>query len=252
MCENFKNQLLSLNDIIQIFKVANLKETPQKLEIYQRAFVHNSFLKNTNYKSYEILEFYGDSVISVVTVQYLFERYGEVLDEGKLSKIKNKIVSTKYLSSFAKYFGLDQFILLSSYLENLEARTNNKIIEDVFEALIAAIAVDLGFSAAKTFFMFCLENLVNYAHILHVNDNYKDRVLNYFQLHGWSHPQYEIDTELGFYHHKTFVVSLLKNADGQSVVICTGVGKTKKQAEMDASFNALKKFNMLKKTNLYI
>lgn len=244
MTFNSNNINLKISDINTILNLAGINDVhPKNISIYQQAFIHKSYLIfDKTHKSYETLEFYGDSIIAVNTVQYLFQRYGDIFDEGKLSKLKNNIVSTAYLSKFAKYFNFGKFVLLSNYVEKLNGRKNINILEDCFEAFIASIQIDIGCKVANQFITFCLDNLINYAKLLYVNTNYKDLALNYFQTNGWSHPKYLIDTELGCHHKKTFVVSIVKSYDNINQIICNGVGKTKKQAEMNASYNALKLF----------
>ena len=264
---NTRNKQLTLKDVRKILEKANISKKPKNIELYQQSFTHKSYVNNkcnvllqhysivqqTNQehkvlltsqpKSYEKLEFYGDSIVAAATVEYLYKRYGEQFDEGQLTKLKNRIVSSTYLAKFAKYFGFSQWIVLSVYVETLYGRSLTRILEDCFEAFIGAISLDVDYGTAKEFMRFCIDNLVDFGKLLSVNDNYKDIVLNNFQIRGWNHPKYEVDTELGPQHRKSFVVNIIKSNPKE--IVCQGVGKTKKEAEMDASYNALVKFGVM-------
>ena len=263
---NIRNKRITLNDVQNIFNSAGIHEKPKTIQYYQQAFTHKSYVIDAQFvnqkkiqsnivplqkKSYETLEFYGDSIIAAATVEYLYKRFPE-FEEGDLTKLKNKVVSANYLSKFGSFYKFSQFILLSNTIENIYGRDTDKILEDVFEAFVAAISHDIGFMNAKKFMQNSLDRLVNFSIILYINENYKDRILNYFQVQGWNHPKYEIDVQLGPQNKKSFVVNLMmnyKNKNGQHVkkIVCKGIGKTKKMAEMNASYNALELFQLLEK-----
>jgi len=275
---NYRNLPIRLCDISNIFDKAKIFDVvPSNLQIYQQAFTHKSYTccnKNNNDKnnkitsnknkifinfqpkSYERLEFYGDAIISAATVEYLFFRYPH-FSEGKLTKLKNKIVSSQYLSQFASFYNFEYFLLISNSIENTFGRNITKILEDTFEAFIAAISIDIDFNTAKKFVINTIDNLVNFAKLIYFNKNYKDRILNYFQINNWNFPIYQIDTQLGPQNYKTFVINLIlqyKNNENKIIekIITQGVGKTKKKAEMHASYNALKYFKLLKKHEQFI
>ena len=275
---NFRNRRIKLYNVEQILQQANIDTTaikPSNIDIYQKSFVHKSYVERnqlitttlkqyyrysnplllleTQPESYECLEFFGDSIVSAATVEYLYLRYADTYDEGSLTKLKNKLVSSSYLSKFAKYFQLNQWLVLSNQMENLYGRNVDRLLEDVFESFVATISLDINYQVAKEFVVFCLENLVDFAQLISSDENYKDRILNQFQLHGLNYPQYSVDTELGPQNKKTFVVNIFSNnasskssdMGGSSIVsIASGVGKTKKEAEMNASFNALQKITI--------
>lgn len=269
---NFRNKRINKNDIKNIFKKAKLSHFKiNDITTYQKAFVHKSYIIrdnsvqsfNTRYglkndqvepqtKSYDTYEFYGDSIVAISTVEYLFERYTD-FNEGELTKLKNMIVSSEYLANFSRYYNLGKFVLISNLVENMFGRNTNNILEDIFEAFVASIAIDVGFLEAKQFVKNTIDILVDFSKLLFVNTNYKDRILNFFQIKGWRYPKYKIIMELGPQNKKTFVVQLLINyynqKRGKNVIktICSGVGKNKKLAEMNASYNALGIYNMLKK-----
>ena len=269
---NKRNIKVTKKDINNILKSININKEINNINIYQKAFTHKSYMKDNTYSLFhdlielnddvvdfqeecnERLEFYGDSIICFVTVRYLFERYPD-FDEGMLTKLKTIIVSRDYLAKFAKSYKFDNFLLLSNHMENIHGRKIDRLLEDCFEAFIGAISKDLGMNVAEEFMIKSIEKCVNFSELLFFNQNYKDRALNYFQMKSWNFPKYEVDCQLGPPTNRTFIVNILKNYkdDNNKWVkeyVCKGYGKTKKDAEQDASLNALKKYNQLDKHEL--
>jgi len=265
---NRRNIKLTLDDIRNILLKANIKKEPNNIEKYQQAFVHKTYVKDSirnlldkvllledsivdlQPNSYETLEFYGDSIVSASTVEYLFNRFPS-FNEGDMTKLKINIISVDYLSKFARYYGFNKFLLLGDTLENIYGRDKDSILEDTFEAFVAAISLDIDYNTAKKFVVSTIDKCVNFTELIHTNKNYKHRILNFFQISGWNFPKYEVDVQLGPPIKRTYVVKLLKNyKDNRNTwvkeEICKGIGKTKKDAEMNASYNALKMFNLLK------
>ena len=122
------------------------------IELYQRAFTHKSALKRYSglTGSYETLEFMGDSVLGFIITKHLFDQY-EKHQEGFLTKARTKMVRGKTLCEISKILGLEKLILMDEKGERNGWNTNEHIMEDVFEALVGAIYLDLGMVHAKQF-----------------------------------------------------------------------------------------------------
>jgi len=119
------------------------------LSLYQRAFTHKSALKRyTLDKTYETLEFMGDSVLGFVITKMLFDKY-ESRQEGFLTKARTKLVRGTTLAEISQRLGLQRFIYVDHKAERNGWAHNAKLGEDVFEALIGAIYLDLGLVHAK-------------------------------------------------------------------------------------------------------
>ena len=112
---NFSNKLVTKPDVIDILKKVNINDfTPNNIKLYQEAFVHSSYNFLEDYKdfekpenclplqekSYETLEFLGDSLLGCMTAEYLFLRF-EGEDEGFMTKIKTRIVNGEQLCYLA-------------------------------------------------------------------------------------------------------------------------------------------------------
>ena len=212
---------------------------------YQRALVHKSIYKAVKryqgndlqeylFQHNERLEFLGDSVLGLIVANYLFHKYPEN-DEGFLTRIKTKLVNGVQLSKLAKQINLGKHILMSNHVENIKGRNSQKILEDAFEAFLAAIFKDLGFDAVNSFVINLIDKL-DFNDIL-FEDNYKDILLKYSQkVFKNCTPEYLLVNTEGPPHNRIFNVIVTINDKRYE----TGSGKSKKQAEQLAAEKTLK------------
>jgi ribonuclease III len=178
------NTLVKLDNITEILFIQGIKNIPNNLELYQQCFVHRSYLykkKNKNCpenivdffpNSNERLEFLGDSIISSIIVTYLFKRYPNS-DEGFLTRLKTDLVKTDALASFSQNIGLAKYLIISKRLENQHMRTSARMLEDLFEAFIAALYLDLGYIVTEQFVITLLEKYVDFEDLVLNDTNYK-------------------------------------------------------------------------------
>jgi len=201
----------------------------KNIELYQRAFTHKSALKRYTGLdgSYETLEFMGDSVLGFVITKHLFDRH-EKQQEGFLTKARTKMVRGRTLCEISKVLGLEKLILMDEKGERNGWNTNEHIMEDVFEALVGAIYLDLGMVHAKKFI---LDSFTKVTTSL-VDDNYKDQLMRWCQALKYPLPEYRVD---GQFNGQFFITVLVDNMEGGS-----GFATTKKQAEQNAAEILLK------------
>lgn len=218
---------------------------PVNIEHYCQAFVHKSIQKYTknnssavNYtkQSYERYEYLGDSVLSLIIANYLFKKYSDKT-EGFLTRIRTKLVNGKTLARFARHLDLGKHILMSSNVEKIDGRNNDRILEDVFEALICAIYLDLGFEKANRFVIRVLEEVIDFKQ-LEEDDNYKDILLRFCQNKMNTTPTYDTIEVNGPPHLREFKVACYI----QGIQYKYGVGKCKKIAEQQAAKFTLQHF----------
>lgn len=206
--------------------VEHIVQMPVKdLSFYTEAFTHKSALQwfGLN-QSYERLEFIGDSVLGLIVTRFLFEKYPRV-QEGFLTRLRTKIVSGKMLCQFARMLSLQNYLLMDIKALSSKWNENDRILEDVFEALLGAIYQDLGLESCKTFLMPFLHNLD--FDLLLEDKNYKDIIMRYCQSKGWNLPTYILE-EQAFKYFKCRVV--INNEAHEC-----GEGSTKKEAEQQAA-----------------
>ena len=134
-------------------------------------------------------------------------------------------------------FGVGKYILLSSNVEKIDGRNNDRILEDVFEALICAIYLDLGFVKAEKFVIDIIERYIVFEQ-LEVDDNYKDILLRFCQGKMNTTPTYNTIELNGPPHNRQFKVACFI----QDIQYKFGDGKCKKLAEQLAAKETLKYF----------
>ena len=213
------------------------------IEIYRRAFTHKSALKKFNLdSSNETLEFMGDSVLGFVITRFLFDKF-EKNQEGFLTRARTKLVRGKTLSDIALKLGLYEWIVMDDKGMRNGWNKNPNILEDVFEALIGAIYMDLGMVHAKHFILRIFNDpaIVDLDYVIRKDDNYKDMLMRWCQARKKDLPEYVVDAS-----DKTrFRVLVYVDKERQGF----GIGTTKKEAEQKAAFFAIKKLNPRKNSN---
>ncbi len=202
-----------------------------------QALTHRSYLhqeKNLNtLDSNERLEFLGDAVLDLWATQVLYNLFPN-FDEGKLSNLHSLTIGKNNLSVVAKKLGLDQQILLSSAEERNGGRTNPSILEDAFEAVVGAIYLDSGMDSVNKFLEEnLLPTLIDFSKQVHYKDP-KSYFQELVQAKEGITPHYEIISQSGPDHQKTFKLGAFVG----DRLIATGSGKSKQQAETDASTKA--------------
>ncbi len=200
------------------------------------ALSHSSFANESKhrYRSNERLEFLGDSVLSIVVSDYLFENFTDI-PEGELTKTRATLVCEKALYSFGKTIDLGSFIMLGKGEELAGGRERPSIVADAFEAVIAAIYLDGGMEAARKHIMRFLPDDVLGA-VAEAYDDYKTILQEIVQKNPEEKVEYRLVGESGPDHCKSFTVRVMLNSN----VIGEGTAHSKKSAEQIAAKEALR------------
>jgi ribonuclease-3 len=201
----------------------------KNLSLYQKAFTHKSALKEYEQfnESFETLEFMGDSVLGFIITKFLFDRH-ESKQEGFLTKARTKLVRSETLADIALKLGLNKLVLMDEKGLRNQWNNNPKILEDVFEALVGAIYMDLGLLHTKQFVLRIYQDpkYVDLNSIM-VDDNYKDHLMRYCQVNNLPLPEYRVVAhEDGVF----FIDAMINNQYAGR-----GYAKSKKQAEQNAA-----------------
>ncbi len=204
-------------------------------KLLQEALSHSSYANENkkNLNSNERLEFLGDSVLSIVVSQYLFEHFKH-LPEGELTKIRASLVCEKALFVFAQQIDLGDYILLGKGEEHTGGRERPSILADAFEAVIAAIFLDGGLEAARKHILSFIPKDIDIKKSVAFND-YKTMLQEIIQQNPEEKIEYVTKGQSGPDHDKAFVVQVCLNSN----VIGNGTGRSKKAAEQMAAKEAL-------------
>jgi ribonuclease-3 len=209
------------------------------------ALTHPSLGHETQQRHFDNqrLEFLGDAILQVVITEYLFQNFADQ-PEGQLTKLRSRLVSRDALKAYAAALDLGQFLLMGRGEEASGGRARASTLADGFEALIGAIYLDGGLEKTRKFILAqAQENLAQLAE-KPVDINPKGHLQEFLQSISPQSPVYELISQSGPEHDKTFVVQ----AVWEKIVLGRGSGRSKKQAETAAAVQALELKKWQKKT----
>lgn len=213
-----------------------------ELKLLRQAFTRKSYSEEGNGAHHnEVLEFYGDKALEFVVMKKLSEYYGEITQngkyasdktEGQLTEIKKKLVCKKMLASRIDVLGFAEYLLMGKGDIEQNAQNQDAVKEDLFEAIIGAVALDCEWDAEE------IENVVD--RMLDIeyylengfqdDNNYVDLIQTWCQKKYGELPYYE------FY----------EGDEGYKCSLCLsdefggfeGYGYSKREARMNAAQNA--------------
>jgi len=223
----------------QIESIIDYKFTDKTLLV--KAFTHSSAVDN-RLQSNERLEFLGDAVLALVICQALFEQFSSYL-EGELTKVKSMLVSRGTCARIAKQLGLQKFLKVGKGMTSSRALSGS-LAAGVLETVIAAIYIDGGFDAARSFILKVFGPIIKQADAEHVQGNFKSLLQQYSQEQFNVTPNYILLDEKGPDHNKCFELEV----SIASRHFPSAWGTNKKEAEQRAAFNALVELGVLKET----
>ena len=208
------NILISENEIRTLLKKYGINSPIHNINLYQRAFVHRSYIKRPNLenkqnniiivdrpencmplysKSNERLEFVGDGVLECITKYYLYRRFPKE-NEGFMTEKKIALVKNEAIGKIAQEMGLHKWYILSKHAELKQTRTNLKKLGCLFESFIGAMFLDFnkisvhdddewfsklfvtgpGFQMVQIFIESVFETHVDWIDLIRNDDNYKN------------------------------------------------------------------------------
>jgi ribonuclease-3 len=204
-----------------------------------QALVHRSFVnehKDLKQAHNERLEFLGDSVLGLLTSDFLYHRFPQER-EGALSQLRSRLVDAHACAHYLQKLDLAGFLILGRGETMTEGKTKISILSDAFEALIGALYLDGGLDAVRAFMLKQFHGDIEDT-LGAPSSNFKADFQIYAQKKWQKAPVYRVIQEEGPDHAKHFLVAVF--VDMQEVG--QGSGESKKQAEQQAAKNALEKF----------
>ena len=210
--------------------------TFRRSSLCEAALTHKSWMnetQETERTDNERLEFLGDAVLALVTSDLLMKRFPEQ-PEGDLSKARAAIVNEAGLARVADTLVLGQWIFLGRGEAQAGGRQKRSLLANAFEALVGAIYLDGGFSAAFQ----VVERL--FAPIIAdvpsaTSKDYKSRLQELAQAKLQMAPTYAVLSEQGPDHAKTFEIAILVGEKEYA----RAFGRSKKEAQQNAAERAL-------------
>jgi ribonuclease-3 len=213
-------------DYFNLEKKINYKFKDKKLLV--KSLTHKSYDKINNN---EKIEFLGDRVLGLIIAKKLLEIYPEE-KEGILDKKFASLVNKKTCLQIANDISLEKYILTFNP-KNRKIKVEDKVIADCCEALIGAIYLDKGFSAAENFILTFWSKNIKDSVITQIDPKTK---LQEYSLKKYKKlPTYKIISNTGPRHKPLFKVAV-KLPDTKFYV---GQGSSKKDAEQSAAIICL-------------
>lgn len=212
------------------------------------ALTHSSYsnemrTKNVDIEYNERMEFLGDSVLSIITSQYIFGKFKE-LPEGELTKIRSNTVCEGALHEFSTELALGDYMYLGHGEERNGGRYHKAILADAFEALLAAIYLDGGLAKAEKFLLPYITVKIDKLIKQGRREDYKSLLQQFVQKSQGEILEYVQVGEEGPAHEKCFYFEVRLN----NTTIGKGKGSTKREAEQQSAREALILFGELTET----
>ncbi len=180
------------------------------------------------------LEFLGDAVLQLIITEHLYSLFPREA-EGKLTKLRSRLVSREALRGHAAKLDLGQFLMMGRGEESCGGRERTSTLADAFEALLGAIYLDTNLETARRFLLTLAAADFAQLELEPIDVNPKGHLQETLQAISPRSPVYELLSESGREHEKTFVVRVV----WEGMALGEGLGRSKKQAETAAALEAL-------------
>lgn len=200
--------------------------------LLEQALTHRSFSRNINN---ERLEFLGDSVLSLVISEHIYQRQPQA-SEGDLSRIRASLVKQSALARVARDMELGEFINLGGGELKSGGFRRASILSDTLEAIIGAIYLDSGFDQARASILLLYRKYLESLPDTQSLKDPKTRLQEHLQAQKIDLPDYEVVQTQGQSHEQTFTVSCRIDA---LQIRTNGTGASRKKAEQEAATRAL-------------
>lgn len=186
----------------------------------------------------EQLEFLGDAILGFLVSESLVCRY-PAYREGRLSILKNYLVSASHLHEVAQRIELGEYLLLGRGEELSGGRVKKGLLADAVEALIAAIYLDAGIGEAR---QFVVQHILGAEQELQDNieapfTNFKGALQEIARSLNLPSPRYTVVQEQGPPHARSFTVEVTIGSD----LSAQAEGDSKKSAGQKAAQMVLKR-----------
>ncbi|MFN3396086.1 MAG: ribonuclease III [Thermodesulfovibrionales bacterium] len=221
----------------------NLGYSFKNKDLLIEALTHKSFFhENPDLaRSFnERLEFLGDAVLGCVIASYLFN-HPSLFPESIMSKIKSFVVRGSILYEIALKLDLGAFVRLGKGEEETGGRQKRSILANAMEAVFGAVFIDGGYEKVRKVILNHFEERLNIVITSGQYHDYKTELQEITQTLFGMLPQYKIVSQTGEEHKKVFTIEVIVNGRKMG----SGIGKSKKEAQMMAAREALSRLTKL-------
>ncbi len=181
------------------------------------------------------MEFLGDAILQLIVTEELFRMFPD-FPEGRLTKLRSRVVSRRALARFALAIHLGDYVLLGKGEEATGGRRRLSTLADAFEALIGAVYLDSGAQQARDLVIRLFQTEISSMVTSPEERNPKGELQECLQAIHAEAPSYRIISESGPDHRRVFQAEV----SWRGIFLATGKGKSKKEAEARAAAEALR------------
>jgi ribonuclease III len=226
-------------------------------ELFERALTHSSAIPELRAshsteapseplpQDNEQLEFLGDAVLDMLASEYLLETFPD-WSEGQLSKSRARLVNANALEMAARRLQLGEHFRLGRGEEKTGGRDKPALLADAFEAVIAAVYLDGGLSAAREVLRRVLfEQALEERGERIAESDRKSALQEFLQGRGQPPAEYRLARESGPDHQKKFQIEVWVSG----ACMASGEGSTKREAEQRAARSALERLEQTAATD---
>ena len=261
----------------------------KNLRLLEQAFTRRSYTEEKGGENNEVLEFIGDRVLDMAVTRFLVGKFGNnlhiqdkipigfrvpqapqeficELDEGELTKLKQKMVQKSTLAKRMEELDLIQFLKMGKGDEQRDVSQVNSVKEDLFEAILGAVALDSNWNSediqrvAET--MLCPDSFIedgkeaDYVSLIYEWDEHRNSGKPYFKYHDnalthmmyMSEPNVERVLPQGTYECSHYDKACQVKLSDDSLPIFEAFGETNNQARRSAckvAYEYLQKHGLL-------
>lgn len=206
-------------------------------ELLQQALTHRSASSKHN----ERLEFLGDSILSFVIANELYQRFPRI-NEGDMSRMRATLVRGHTLAELAREFALGECLRLGQGELKSGGFRRDSILADTVEAIIGAVFLDSDIQTAADLIVSWYQNRLE---AMTPGDKQKDpktRLQEFLQGRHLPLPSYLVVAVHGEAHDQQFTIHCLVSGLEQPVI---GIGSSRRKAEQIAAEQALNQLESL-------
>jgi ribonuclease III len=196
------------------------------------ALTHSSYAAEHDVESNERLEFLGDAVVDLAVADLIVTRYPD-LNEGTGSLVRSRVVNEAALARAARAIDLGPALRVGRGVIKENGAERPSLLADAFEALVAALYLENGYDAARSFVQLALADEVEAASLQPGEVDPKTRLRQWAEASGRGTPLYSVISE-GPSHDVTFIATVVLGGE----VLSSGEGRSKKSAEANAAHAA--------------
>lgn len=219
------------------------------IALLKLALTHSSYINENRVSAHnERLEFLGDAVLELFISQSLYHKHPHER-EGTLTNLRSKMVNEKTLSKIASEFSIGEALYMGKGEVAQGGRSRPALLADALEAIFGAIFLDAGYENTNKILEKIFKDTWPEPKACLQKKSYKTLLQEYTQAHFQFTPEYQLISEEGPEHAKTFTVAFSSPKNRPDLVFLKtfGIGHNVKFAEHEAAKQALIEYQQFKK-----